>query len=120
MAFSTANANFLEGSRQGIDADLFWPGVGELPASELILRHLLPLAHEGLDAWGTDPAVRDRLLGVVEARCKTGVNGAEWQTKAVSAFEASGMPRAEALRRMVAAYAERMHANVPVHDWEMP
>ena len=120
MAFATANANFLEGSRQGIDADLFWPGVGELPASELILRHLLPLAHEGLDAWGTDPDIRDRLLGVVEARCKTGLNGAEWQTKAVRAFEAAGCSRAEALRRMVEAYAERMHANVPVHAWEMP
>ena len=120
MAFATANANFLEGSRQGIDADLFWPGVGELPASELILRHLLPLAHEGLDAWGTDPDIRDRLLGVVEARCKIGLNGAEWQTKAVRAFEAAGCSRAEALRRMVEAYAERMHANVPVHAWEMP
>ncbi len=120
MAFSTAHANFLEGARQGVDADLFWPGVGELPASELILRHLLPLAHEGLDAWGVDPAVRDRLLGVVEGRCKTGMNGAEWQTNAVQRFEAAGMSRPEALRRMVAAYAECMHANRPVHTWELP
>ena len=120
LAFSTAHANFLEGSRQGIDADLFWPGVGEMPASELILRHLLPLAHQGLDEWQVDPAVRDRLLGVVEGRCKTGTNGAEWQTKAVQRFEASGMNREEAVRRMVAAYAERMHENVPVHCWELP
>ena len=120
MAFSTAHANFLDGSRQGIDATLFWPGVGEMPASELILRHLLPLAHAGLDAWAVDPDVRDRLLGVVEARCKTGMNGAQWQVEAVRTLEASGIPRVEALRRMVAAYAERMHANLPVHTWEMP
>ena len=40
--------------------------------------------------------------------------------RAVRAFEAAGCSRAEALRRMVEAYAERMHANVPVHAWEMP
>ena len=120
MAFTTAHANFLEGSRQGIDADLFWPGVGELPASELILRHLLPLAHQGLESWGVDGSVRDRLLGVVEGRCITGMNGAEWQSQAVSRLEASGIERPEALRRMVAAYAERMHSNEPVHSWELP
>lgn len=120
LAFTTAHANFLAGSRQGIDADLFWPGVGDLPASELILRHLLPLAYQGLDEWGVDPAVRDRLLGVVEGRCKTGLNGAEWQTQAVARLEQSGLARFEALRRMVAAYAERMHANIPVHAWELP
>ncbi len=57
---------------------------------------------------------------MVEARCKTGLNGSEWQTKAVRAFEAADCSRAEALRRMVEAYAERMHANLPVHAWEMP
>ncbi len=118
MAFSTAAANFEQGARCGIDADLFWPGVGDMPASELILRHLLPLAHQGLQDWGVDAEVRDRLLGVVEGRCKTGVNGAQWQVEAVRSLESSGIPRVEALRRMVAAYTERMHTNTPVHTWE--
>ena len=48
------------------------------------------------------------------------MNGAEWQTNAVQRFEAAGMSRPEALRRMVAAYAECMHANRPVHTWELP
>ena len=29
---------------------LFWPGLGEVPATELVLRRLLPMAHEGLAA----------------------------------------------------------------------
>ena len=91
-----------------------------MPASELILRHLLPLAHQGLESWGVDVSVRDRLLGVVEGRCITGMNGAEWQSQTVSRLEASGIERPEALRRMVAAYAERMHSNEPVHSWELP
>ena len=34
--------------KRGIDARLFWPGVGELPAAELVLRRLLPIADDGL------------------------------------------------------------------------
>ena len=40
--------------------------------------------------------------------------------EAVRVLESSGLPRVEALRRMVAAYAEQMHANNPVHTWELP
>ena len=48
----------------GIDAQVYWPGVGQVRATELVLRRLLPLAHEGLAAWGVErrderPAARD-------------------------------------------------------------
>jgi len=45
-------------------------------APELVLRHLLPLAHQGLAAWGIDSSVSDRLLGVIEKRCTAQGNGA--------------------------------------------
>ncbi|MDN5559653.1 MAG: glutamate--cysteine ligase, partial [Ruaniaceae bacterium] len=84
------------------------------------LRELLPRAREGLDAWGVDRAVADRLLGVIEGRCLSGRNGAVWQVEAVRAFEARGLERHEALRKMVALYAENMHTNEPVHTWAVP
>ena len=56
MSFSAAEENLHTGARHGLDAMLYWPGVGEVPASELVLRRLLPLAHAGLDSWGVDPA----------------------------------------------------------------
>ena len=120
MSFATAQENFVAGARDGIDALQFWPGRRELPASELVLRELLPMAYEGLDAWGVDAAVRDRLLGVIEGRCLTGQNGADWQLKAVHAFEGRGLTRPEALREMVALYSSNMHSNEPVHSWEVP
>ena len=49
MSFSAAEENFHAGARDGIEASVFWPGLGEVPASELVLRRLLPLAHEGLE-----------------------------------------------------------------------
>lgn len=120
MSFKTATENFAIGARNGIDAVLFWPGRGEIPASELVLRELLPMAHEGLDAWGVDVAVRNRLLGVIEGRCLSGQNGADWQVATVRRLEARGLSRHDALREMVAAYAANMHANEPVHTWELP
>ena len=79
MSFSAAEENFHAGARDGIDAQLYWPGVGEVPVSELVLRRLLPAADEGLAQAGIDAADRDRLLGVIERRCVTMQNGAAWQ-----------------------------------------
>ena len=60
MSFAAAEENFYEGARRGIDAQLYWPGLGEVPATELVLRRLLPLAHEG---WTGGASTR---------RCATG------------------------------------------------
>ncbi|MGL4745061.1 MAG: glutamate--cysteine ligase [Dermatophilaceae bacterium] len=120
MSFAAGENNFHRAARDGLDARLYWPGYGELSADELVLRHLLPLAHEGLRLWGVSAAVRDRYLGVIEGRCTTGVNGAEWMTRAVASYEATGADRRDALRRMVGRYAEHMEANEPVHTWPLP
>jgi gamma-glutamyl:cysteine ligase YbdK (ATP-grasp superfamily) len=115
MSFSAAEENFHSGARDGLDASIYWPGLGPVPAAELVLRRLLPLAHQGLDAWGVDPDVRDRLLGIIEARCVTGTNGASWQVDTVRAL---GGNRLTALHEMLGRYVEYMHANEPVHTWE--
>ncbi|MEU4536337.1 glutamate-cysteine ligase family protein [Streptosporangium sp. NPDC023825] len=118
MSFAAAQDNLHAAARYGLDARLFWPGLGEVVASELILRRLLPLAHEGLDLWGVDPGARDRLLGIVEQRCLTGTTGASWQIDAVNAL--GDLDRHEALRRMTLRYIENMHTNEPVHTWPSP
>ena len=117
MSFATAEDNFTRAAMHGIDANLFWPEVGEVPASELVLRHLLPLAHDGLRSWGVDDGVRVRLLGIIEQRCLTHLTGADWQVRAVGDLERRGLDRTEALRVMTLEYIARMHTNEPVHSW---
>jgi gamma-glutamyl:cysteine ligase YbdK (ATP-grasp superfamily) len=120
MSFAAANDNLLEAARNGIDARLYWPGLGEVPVTELTLRRLLPLAREGLSRWGADGAQADRLLGIIEQRCLTGRNGATWQTGALRALEEPGrLARSEALRQMTLRYLEHMHSNEPVHSWPL-
>ncbi|MER7362061.1 glutamate--cysteine ligase [Nonomuraea wenchangensis] len=116
MSFRTAEDNLAAAARHGLDARLYWPGLGEVPASELILRRLLPAAHEGLALWGVDRPVADRLLGIIEERCLSGVTGADWQIRRV---RAEGGDRHEALRAMTLDYIGRMHTNEPVHTWEV-
>ena len=121
MSFDAARHNFTEGARRGIDASLYWPGYGELPADELVLRRLLPLAHEGLQRWGVS-ARRGRPLPRASSRpaARGNVNGASWQIGAVTAFEERGADRRTALRQMLELYCEGMNANVPVHEWALP
>ncbi len=120
MSFATAAENLHEAARHGLDAQLYWPGVGDTPAAELILRRLLPLARDGLARWGVSSAAADRLLGIVEQRCLTGQNGAAWQVATVAGLsEHGGVDRREALRQMTLRYIEHMHSNEPVHTWPL-
>ncbi|MDT0262676.1 glutamate-cysteine ligase family protein [Jatrophihabitans lederbergiae] len=119
LSFAAAEDNFYAGARQGISSHLYWPGLGEVPATELVLRKLLPMAYEGLDRWNVDPAVRDRLLGIIEQRCIKHLNGAEWQVRTFHQIDSEKRPldRREALREMLGRYVEHMHSNEPVHTW---
>ena len=120
MSFAAAEENFYSCARRGIDAKVYWPGFGEVQADELTLRHLLPMADEGLKSWGVATEVRDRYLGVIEERCRSGQNGASWQIDCVNALEAKGKDRGSALVEMLRLYLEKMHVGEPVHTWDLP
>ena len=118
MSFSAAEENFHTCARDGINARLYWPGLGEVPAAELVLRRLLPLAHEGLQRGGVEPGDAERLLGIIERRCVMLRNGASWQSEVFHHFyEDRAMDRLDALRQMTRVYREHMHSNEPVHNW---
>ncbi|MFJ6216929.1 glutamate--cysteine ligase [Streptomyces sp. NPDC092296] len=128
LPFALASENFHAASRAGIDAVLHWPRPGRggrgggppvrVPAVELVLEELLPLAAQGLDAWGVEAADRDRYLGIVEARCRRRTNGAAWQSAAFHHFrDRLGQDRQTALASMTRRYMEYMRGGEPVHTW---
>src|SRR3954470_13881466 len=120
MSFSAAAENFHAGALDGIEARVYWPGVGEVPAAELVLRRLLPLAYEGLDRWGIAGAGRappppvtprpvrpmgDRLLAIIERRCVEMRNGASWQAAMFHRlYDDRRLDRLDALRQMTVRY----------------
>ena len=118
LTFGAAEDNFHAGARRGIEATMYWPGAGDIAVTELVRDKLLAKAHAGLDRYGVTPALRDRLLAVIEGRCRTGRNGATWQTEAVwSAEHRRGLDRQAALRDMLLRYSSLQQTNEPVHTW---
>jgi gamma-glutamyl:cysteine ligase YbdK (ATP-grasp superfamily) len=118
MSFAAAEDNLHTAARRGIDALLYWPGMGEVPVPELVLRRLLPLAHRGLAESGMDDAWREPLLGIIEQRCVTARNGAVWQKEMFHHLDATTRAgRHEALREMTQLYIDYMHLNAPAHTW---
>ena len=117
LSFKAAEENFHVAARNGIESDLYWPSVGTVPARELVLRNLLPLAHAGLEECGVSTSIKDSLLGVIEQRCITGRNGSTWLIGEFERQLAGDPDRERALRATTVRYEENMHANTPVHTW---
>ncbi len=117
LSFAAARDNFHAGAISGIEATVHWPGHGEIAVAELVRSVLLPKAYAGLDRYGVEPALRDRLLGVIDERCRVGRNGATWQTEAVRRAESRGLSRSEALHDMLLRYWQLQQTNEPVHTW---
>ena len=119
MSFQAAEENFYTGARHAMQAQLYWPGIGWIPPDELVLRRLLPMAHEGLRACGVSDEARERYLGIIEQRCVTRRTGASWQRETVARLEERGLDRDAAITGMLQRYIELMHAGEPVHTWPL-
>lgn len=117
LSFRAAEDNFHQAARAGIEAEIYWPGVGTVAVRELALRELLPLAHAGLEQMGVDAGVRERLLDVIEQRCITGRNGATWLIDEFAHHSAASGDRFAAMRATTQEYERHMHDGAPVHEW---
>lgn len=118
MSFQTANDNFTACARYGLGAWVYWPGVGDLPITELLVRHLIPMAAQGLQDMDVSDEAVERYTSVLNSRARSEQTGAAWQIKTLKALESDGMSRREALKELTRRYSKNMLANTPVHLWK--
>lgn len=116
MVFEQARANLVAAARQGLSAHLTWIDGSERLASTLALDHLLPLAAEGLDGAGVEARDRDRYLGVIERRVRTGHTGSRWLLNSLDGLRAQGTA-GERLNSVTAAMVVRQQGGAPVAEW---
>ncbi len=116
MTFDDAKGNFLAAARIGLAAQLTWLDGRTVPAPDLILEHLLPMAREGLLGAGTVKEDVDRYLGVIEDRVRTGRTGTMWSLKSWAEMSGHGTS-GERLNALAAATYDRQTPNAPVHEW---
>ena len=108
LSFDAALKNFYSAARDGLSAELYWPGASPRTARELLLALLLPAARRGLEDLGVTAGP---YLDVIEARVRSGQTGSAWQRAALG-------HRGGDVYRMMAAYCERQRSGAPVHEWE--
>jgi hypothetical protein len=119
MSFQAAEENLHAGARHAFGAQLYWPGIGWVPPDELVLRRLLPMAHEGLRDCGVSDEARERYLTIIEERCLAQRTGSTWQRSTVAKLENRGLTRDAALVAMLHRYLTHMQSGDPVHTWPL-
>lgn len=116
LRFEQAKANFMAASQLGLEAQFEWFGDRVIPAQELILNTLLPVARAGLQ--GHDIADVDRYLGIIEARVRSAQTGAQWMLNSVASMRRHGT-RDETMTSLVAAMVRQQQGGEPVHTWPL-
>jgi len=118
LDFDSARANFNAAAREGLRAQFDWLDGRTLPAGELLLENLIPLARQGLDELGVDAEDAERYLGIVRRRVESGQTGSTWLLKSHAGMKDQGT-RAERLTCLTGALLDRQNAGSPVHTWEL-
>jgi len=118
ITFDDVKANFMAAARDGIRAQMNWFGDTHMPARELILDELLPLAEQGLQKYGLDQEDIDRYLGVLRDRVSTRRNGARWALESLNEMRGRGTED-QRLRCLVSSMVEQQISGRPISEWTL-
>ena len=119
VSFADVADNFIKGAQFGIDSKFNWFDDQKIPAVDLILKELLPVAHKGLKAQHVADEDINKYLGIIEERAKKHMNGARWQLRAYTKLMEQ-TNRTEALTVLTASMLQHQNKNIPIHKWKMP
>jgi CBS domain-containing protein/gamma-glutamylcysteine synthetase len=119
VSFADIADNFIKGAQFGIDSKFNWFDDQKIPAVDLILKELLPIAHKGLKAQHVAEEDANKFLGIIEERAKKHMNGARWQLRAYTKLMEQ-TNRTEALTVLTASMLQHQKKNIPIHKWKMP
>jgi hypothetical protein len=112
LDFATARDNFYRSAQLGLDAHTVWLEGQKHPAQTLLMKTLLPMAHEGLIRLGVDSGEISRYLGIIENRVKTARNGAAWQRAYVAKY-------GHDMNALLDVYMQQQQTGIPVHEWDI-
>ncbi len=118
LSFADVKANFLGAARDGIRAQMCWFDDTHMPAKELVLEQLLPLAREGLQEAGIRQDDIDRYLGVLHDRVSQRRTGARWALESLEKMEDNGTLN-QRLRCLVSSMVAQQTSGEPISEWSL-
>lgn len=116
LNFADVKANFLAAARDGIGAQMIWMNDTQVPAKDLILNELLPIAREGLLAAGISTEDVDRYLGVLEDRVRMRRTGARWILESLLNMKERGTLD-QRLRCLVSSMVNQQSSGKDISKW---
>ncbi|NNC45110.1 MAG: CBS domain-containing protein [Winogradskyella sp.] len=114
MQFKDVKSNFFKAARYGMETQFNWMGA-IVPAKDLILDELLPLAYKGLHQANISHKDAERYLSVIERRVKS-QNGSQWLTEGYRNLNTKKKPF-EALQTLTSYMYKKQIADFPVDSW---
>ncbi len=118
MDFDHAVDNFVNAASIGLDTHFRWLRSKRIPARELILKELLPIAHEGLKKANINAEDRSRFLDIIEARVRLQKTGSRWILDSFNSLKENGCGD-EILVAITAGIVSRQKRGKPVHQWSL-
>jgi CBS domain-containing protein len=118
LKFTDVSNNFLNATRNGLEAKFYWTDHKAIPATNLILEELLPIARDGLKQEGIDDHDIDRYLGIIEARTESRQTGAKWAIKSITEMDDNILPD-EKVRSITSEMIVNQKTDEPVHKWKL-
>lgn len=119
LDFADVKANFFKAARFGMDTQFCWTKGRKISPAQLILEELLPIARSGLEKAKISPKDIEYYLGIIEARCKSGMTGSHWILTSFSNLRKEGVTRDETISAITASIYRQQHQGKPVHEWEL-
>ena len=115
MEFRLSKDNFIRAARTGLNSVFNWFGKA-IPAKELILDVLLPIAERGLKKRQVDQVDIDKYLGIIAERIEKMQTGTDWQ---VHSFRNCSKKRSKAmsLKALTQQMIRHQADNTPVGQW---
>lgn len=118
MEFEDAVGNFFGAARYGLAYQFHWMKGRMYPASELILKELLPLARKGLKDRNIISQDIDRYLGIIQERVKSGRTGTRWILDSLAQME-EGTSREVQGKAIARSMLQNQLLKLPVHEWSL-
>ncbi|GAA4310304.1 glutamate-cysteine ligase family protein [Pontixanthobacter gangjinensis] len=114
--FKNVRGNFYKAGRTGLDAIFSWKDK-KVPARELLLEELLPIASQGLEKCQISKRDTEKYLDIITKRINSW-NGAEWQVKSFRNLLKKKKPL-KAQQVLTAYIYENQWKDLPVYEWKI-
>ncbi|MCB0761272.1 MAG: CBS domain-containing protein [Flavobacteriales bacterium] len=116
--FEESKENFYKAATLGIHSGITWDGK-VVPANELAINEMIPMAREGLKKMNVNEANIDRYMSIIEGRARMRMTGSRWMIKSFRQLKKT-MSRDEAQVALAYLLHKRRKDKKPVHEWPLP